>query len=230
MTNERKSRSKRNRSKFTKSNKEIRTMGYGMNYTKEMRSFISANYKGISSKSLAERFNERFGTSVTECMMKSYKGNHKLSSGLDGRFKKGQQPHNKGVKMPKEVYEKAKHTMFKKGIIPPNHKPVGTESVRNNHKKGEFYVYVKVAEPNIWRMKHVLEWEKHYGKKTKGKVIIFLDGNPLNTHVSNLELIDRSTHLRMNKDGLRYENQEATKAGIGLAQYIEKVSSAKKKI
>lgn len=199
-------------------------------YTPEEKKFIKGFAFGHSYAEITDAVNNKFGIELSISQVKAFLKNHKITTGRTGRFEKGQQAHNKGMKMPKEVYEKAKHTMFKKGIIPPNHKPVGTESIRNNHKKGEFYVYVKVAEPNIWRMKHVLEWEKHHGKKPKGKVIIFLDGNPLNTHISNLELIDRSTHFRMNKDGLRYENQEATKAGISLAQYIEKVSSAKKKI
>lgn len=79
-------------------------------------------------------------------------------------------------------------------------------------------------------MKHVLVWEEHNGKTPSGKVITFLDGNSMNTDLSNLALIDRGTHAMMNQMGLRYENQEATKAAIGLAEYIAKVSKVKKKL
>lgn len=192
-------------------------------YTEEMRVFILNNYKGISTKELAGRFNEKFGTNVTVGMMKSYKGNHKLNSGLDGYFAKGSAPHNKGLKMSTEVYEKAKATMFKKGHTPYNHKPIGSERVNVDG-----YVEIKVAEPNTWRLKHNVIYEKAYGKIPKSHVVIFLDGNKLNLDSTNLKLISRKELLIMNRYGLFQNNAELTEVATNIAKIIDKQNERKK--
>lgn len=198
-------------------------MGYGMKYTDEMRQFILENYKGISAKELSERINARFGTCVTANMMKSYKGNHKLDSGLDGRFVKGQQSHNKGMKMPAEVYEKAKATMFQKGSMPHNHKPVGSERVNVDG-----YIEIKVAEPKKWRLKHDVIWEQHNGKIPKDSVVVFLNQDKLNVDISNLKLIKRSELLIMNRYGLYGENAEINDTATNLAKLIDTTNRIKR--
>lgn len=194
-----------------------------MKYTDEMREFILENYKGISANTLANLFNSRFGTCVTAGMMKSYKGNYKLDSGLDGRFIIGQQSHNKGVKMPKEVYEKAKHTMFKKGNVPHNHKPVGSERVNVDG-----YTEVKVVEPRKWRLKHNLIWEQHNGKIPRGYVVVFLDRDKLNLDISNLKLIRRSELLIMNRYDLYGEDAAVTDTATNLAKLIDSTNRIKR--
>lgn len=60
--------------------------------------------------------------------------------------------------MPANVYEKARKTMFRKGNIPANHKPIGYERIN-----ADGYIEVKVAEPNKFRLKH--RW---FGKRISG--------------------------------------------------------------
>lgn len=199
-------------------------MSHSMNYTDEMREFILVNYKGITAQELADRFNAKFGTDVSADKMKSYKGNHKLNSGLTGRFVKGQVSHNKGVKMSKEVYEKAKHTMFAKGHVPHNHKKVGSERVNVDG-----YIEIKVEEPKKWRLKHNVVWEQHNGKIPRGSVVIFLDGNKMNIVIENLKLIKRSELLIMNKYSLYGETAEATDVATNLARLIDATNVAKRK-
>lgn len=163
---------------------------YGMKYTDEMKQFIYDNYKGISTSELAEKFNIKFGTQVSVSSMKSYMGNHKLRNGLDGRFEKGHKPHNKGMKMSNDVYEKVKHTMFRKGHIPQNHKPVGSERVNVDG-----YVEVKIEEPNKWKLKQRVIWEKEKGPIPKGSSVIFLDGNRFNFDINNLRCVTRAELL-----------------------------------
>src|SRR5690348_12989 len=50
-------------------------------YAPEIRHFISENVKGTTTRDLAKVVNEKFGTDFTESKMKSYKTNHKLTSG-----------------------------------------------------------------------------------------------------------------------------------------------------
>lgn len=194
---------------------------YGMKYTDEMKQFILDNYKGRYNQELADLFNQKFNTNITSRMIKSYKANNKLNSGLTGKFRKGQTPHNKGKKMPKEVYEKVKHTMFAKGNVPPNHRPVGSERIS---KDG--YIEVKVAEPNKWRLKQRVVYEEAKGKISEGCPIIFLDGNKRNFDIDNLRCVTRSELLYLNCNGLNNSN-EITETGILMAR-LDRTKNKKK--
>lgn len=194
---------------------------YGMKYTDEMKQFILDNYKGRYNQELADLFNQKFNTNITSRTIKSYKANNKLNSGLSGKFRKGQAPHNKGKKMPKEVYEKVKHTMFAKGNVPPNHRPVGSERIS---KDG--YIEVKVAEPNKWRLKQRVVYEEAKGKIPEGCPIIFLDGNKRNFDIDNLRCVTRSELLYLNCNGLNNSN-EITETGILMAR-LDRAKNKKK--
>ena len=186
-----------------------------------MKQFILDNYKGRYNQELADLFNQKFNTNVTSRTIKSYKANNKLNSGLSGKFRKGQTPHNKGKKMPKEVYEKVKHTMFANGNVPPNHRPVGSERIS---KDG--YIEVKVAEPNKWRLKQRVVYEEAKGKIPEGCTIIFLDGNKLNLNIDNLKCVTRSELLYLNRNGLNNSN-EITETGILMAR-LDRAKNKKK--
>lgn len=186
-----------------------------------MKQFILDNYKGRYNQELADLFNQKFNTKITSRTIKSYKANNKLNSGLTGKFRKGQTPHNKGKKMPKEVYEKVKHTMFAKGNVPPNHRPVGSERIS---KDG--YIEVKVAEPNKWRLKQRVVYEEAKGKIPEGCTIIFLDGNKRNFDIDNLRCITRSELLYLNCNGLNNSN-EITETGILMAR-LDRTKNKKK--
>ena len=195
-----------------------------MKYTDEMKQFILDNYKGRYNQELVDLFNQKFNTNITSRTIKSYKANNNLNSGLTGKFRKGQTPHNKGKKMPKEVYEKVKHTMFAKGNVPPNHRPVGSERIS---KDG--YIEVKVAEPNKWRLKQRVVYKEAKGKIPEGCTIIFLDGNKRNFDIDNLRCITRSELLYLNCNGLNNSN-EITETGILMARLDSAKNKRKKKL
>ena len=199
-------------------------MGYGMKYTDEMRQFILDNYKGIYAKELAEKFNERFGTKVTAKAMKSYRTRYGLDSGLTGYFPKGHVPANKGKKMPPEVYEKCKGTMFKKGQVPVNYMPVGSERINVDG-----YVEVKVKDPKTWELKHRIVWEEANGPVPKGSAIIMLDGDKTNCELSNLRLVKRNELLIINRHSLFQDDAEINATAVNLAKMIDAINSKKKK-
>ena len=66
--------------------------------------------------------------------------NHKISSGLTGRFEKGHVPYNKGKKFPGTGNKAA----FKKGNIPVNKMKVGEDAISSDG-----YVKTKIADPNV---------------------------------------------------------------------------------
>ena len=110
---------------------------------------------------------------------------------IAARFGKGHVPANKGKRMPEDVYAKVSQTMFRKGNKPANHRPVGSERVS---KDG--YVEVKVSEPNRWRQKHRVVWEKTNGPIPTGYNIQFRNKNRQDIRLENLYMISRAEQLR----------------------------------
>lgn len=161
----------------------------------EMAKFIIENQYHRSAKEMARLFNEHFNTdAMTAKKIKTFRHNHHLSSGLTGRFEKGHSPVNKGVKGLK--YSGSEKGWFKKGNIPVNHRPVGSERI-----SVDGYIEIKVAEPNKWKLKQRVVYEEKYGKIPDGHVLIFLDRNPLNCTLENLILAPRSVLGVVNKTG-----------------------------
>ena len=90
------------------------------------------------------------------------------------------------------------------------------------------FVYVKVAEPTIWRMKHIMEWEKHNGPVPKGKAIIFADGNPQNTDIDNLVMVSRSQLAVMNRWGIHGYDKQTAEVAANVASLKIVVSERKR--
>ena len=107
------------------------------------------------------------------------------------RFKKGSVPPNKGKKMSPEVYEKVKETMFKKGHSPVNHREVGSERINVDG-----YIETKVAEPNVWRLKHRIIWEQHNGVIPAGYNVQFKNHNTQDCRIENLYIISKAEQMR----------------------------------
>lgn len=107
------------------------------------------------------------------------------------RFTKGHIPQNKGKKVSLEVYEKMSHTMFKKGHISENKREVGAERVNVYG-----YIEIKVAEPNVWRLKHRIVWEQHNGAIPTGYNVQFKNHNTQDCRIENLYLISKAEQMR----------------------------------
>ena len=198
-------------------------------YTYEEREFLKDYTPGHSYKEIKEAFNSKF-PEITLSQIIGFIKNNGLNTGRTGRFEKGHIPHNKGKKMPKDVHEKCKGTMFKQGHIPKNKKFIGAEEIRSDG-----YIWVKVSDkPKVktsenWRQKQRLVWERANGPIPDGYVIIFRDNNRLNCELSNLSLISSSEHMIMNNMGIRL-GQETIDTSIGIAKVmnlIEKKGSKK---
>lgn len=109
--------------------------------------------------------------------------------------KKGDVPHNKGVKMRPDVYARCKGTMFKKGNLPANTKEDGFLSLRNS--KGFKCIYVRVALGKwVPYSRHI--WEQHNGAIPPNHIIAFKDGNWQNCDISNLTLMSREENMKRN--------------------------------
>lgn len=198
-------------------------------YSKEQIQFLRDNVKGITLKQLTERFNNYFGTNLSEQAIAMQKSKYGLKSGIvGGRFEKGSIPHNKGKRMSKEQYDICSKTMFKPGSKPKNTDPIGTEKLL-----ADGYVWVKVNDkPKVpkkknWKQKHKLLWEQEYGPVPDGSVVIFKDGDPTHIELDNLECVTKAQLLILNKKKLIHSNKQITETGIAVAKLIDAVNKKK---
>lgn len=203
-------------------------------YTPEMQQFIADNVVGTKNDDLAAMVNEKFGTNITEAAISSYKCHKGLKSGLDFKRKKGDPPNATSWKKGHVSYNKGKKGLkipgsekgwFKKGDKPKNWTPVGTERVR-----GDGYVWVKVAEPNLWQLKRRVVWEQHNGPIPRGQNIIYKDQNRLNTDISNLMPVTDAQLAMMKAKGLYTDQPELTEAGANVAKLLVGVNRANKRM
>lgn len=225
--------------KSYKSNHKIRSGRYNIDYSKktyynqllntEQTEFLKSIYLGISNRECTRLMNEKFGLSLTCTQIKGQKRRLKLDSGLDGRFKKGCKPNDHCFK---KGERNGIETEYKKGHVPMNWCPVGTERV-----KADGYLYVKISDVRgvkyahliNWKQKHVIVWEDTYGPVPEDSCLIFLDGDKTNTDISNLACITKSQRLIMYKKKLMYHDPELTKAGINIAKLIDAANKKKKR-
>lgn len=180
-------------------------------YTPEMIEYLKEITPGTPIKEVTKKFNSKFNLNIKFSTLWATVKRHKISNGRDTKFKKGQVAFNKG----KSFYAGGKSilTQFKKGNIPANYKPIGSECITVDG-----YTKIKIGDPNKWISKHIFLYEKAYGKVPKGSVIIFADGDKSNFNLDNLLCITRAQLAVMNKNKLIYSDTELTKTGLNIAK------------
>ena len=183
--------------------------------TKEQHDYLVSIQKNKTSRDVANEMNQKFGLSLTEKQIKSYRRNNNLNSGLTGRFEKGRTPHNKGKKYPNMPKNSGQ---FKKGKRPPNYVPVGTINYTTDG-----YPKEKIGEPNKWVLKHRKVWEEHHGPIPKGYSVCFLDRDKTNYDISNLILLSNEELARMNQNNYFSSDPELTKLGAGITKLSRKI-------
>jgi hypothetical protein len=121
---------------------------------------------------------------------------------LSTRFKSGQKPWNKGVKVkeviPQESLKRMAKTQFKKGNKPHNYytEEKGVITIRTD-KRGIQYYHIKLSD-SIWEPLHRHLWQLCYGPIPQGSIVVFKDGNPMNCFISNLQCITKAENALRN--------------------------------
>ena len=188
-------------------------------WTDEEKEYLASIVKGSTYKEITEKMNDKFEYNFSEEQVKGMMYRNKLTTGTGGYFKKGSTHWKKGLKR----YMGANKTSFKKGTIPPNQVPIGTESIT----KGG-YIKVKVGEPNKWKLKQRYIYEQHYGEIPNNCNVIFADKNIRNFDINNLILVSKAEMLILNNNKLIFEDKELTKVGVNIAKVIDKAKKRSK--
>ncbi len=200
-----------------------------LGYPQEFLDFVTKEAPGRSNKELHELVCRQFGPDlITFGHLKAFKKNHKISSGLDGRFVKGQESFNKGKTwddfMPKESQKRSRATTFKKGNRPHNHLQIGSVIHTTDG-----YLIRKIGEPNVWEFVHRATWEERNGPVPDGQMVSFKDGDKDNCSIDDLMLISLAENAMMNTRGLRFDRAEATEVGLTIAKMHLQIREKRKK-
>ena len=186
------------------------------NYTAAQLLWVCNNRKAYQLQMFAAKFNEIFGTDYKVSRLNSLCKRYGWKTGRTGRFEKGHvnvTPHKRFTTP----------TSFKKGNIPVSTLPVGSVVVRSDGLQ-----QTKIAEPNVWRLTHILGWEAVNGPLPKGHVLKFKDGNKANIDLNNLELISRAELLRLNHHRYNDMPDELKPSVLSLAKLEVKTFSLQK--
>ena len=205
---------------------------YQKRWPQGMYEYIRDNSWGVSSQEMADMVNGKFGTNFTAQRMKVFRQKNGIRSGLTGWFQREHAPGNKGKKideyMSPETRAKVRATAFKKGHVPANFLPVGTERVTKDK-----YRIVKVQDEgelwDRWKYVHRLVWVEANGPVPDGYCICFKDGNHLNCNLDNLVLVKRSELSAMVKKGYLSENPDTTMCGLAVVKLMAAAKERRKK-
>ena len=188
-------------------------------YTEEEKTFLREYIPGHHHRDTAEAFSRLF-RNVTVDQIKSYASRNKILTGYNGS--EGMGSWNKG-----ESYHaggKSIQTQFKKGNMPHNTLPIGSE-----HLETDGFIRVKIADPDIWEQKHRLIWQQANRPIEKDEIVVFLDGNRKNFDLSNLRCISRRIHSVINHLHLHYCDNETFNAVCLTAELYLTIAKAKKR-
>ncbi|WP_286903145.1 HNH endonuclease signature motif containing protein [Vreelandella sedimenti] len=152
-------------------------------------------YPDTDNKTLARIFRRSKFSIKNQASLYGWKKSEAHMAEKPGCFKAGSSPWNKGTNYSAPGTER---TRFKKGHMPPNWKPIGTERIT---KDG--YLQRKLTDTGNpsrdWVAVSHIEWEKHNGRPVpKGHAVVFRDEDNRNFAGENLELISRADLMRRN--------------------------------
>lgn len=170
--------------------------------TEEQDRYLRENVKGKTVMELAEMINQEFGTKLTAAQIKTYKKNHGIVSGVNTRFKKGNQP--------------------------VNTQNVGTIKKRDDGYWWCKYYDDKVPSRKNWEQIHRHMWEEANGPVPDDCFVIFKDGNRDNLELSNLMLVTKQEALIMSSKQLFKNDKELTEVGANIAKMMAMANNRKK--
>ena len=192
-------------------------------WSDEEKEYLKEIVTGRSHKEIIKMMNDKFEYQGTENQIKGALTRYGLNTGLTGQFTKEHTPWNKGKK---GLSIGGKETWFKKGHQPINHRKVGSERITVDG-----YTEIKVAEPNKWRLKHRVMYEKYHNVELNpNQLVIFADRDKSNMSKENLLLVDNNQLLVLNHNKLINEDAELTKVGVNVANLIIKIRESYKRI
>ena len=193
----------------------IKTSHTVSGYTKEMNSWLLDNYpKYHSFVELANAFNKKFGTDYSNC---------RLAKHCERALKIHNPVKRSEIKLKKSRYFNS--GMFVKGAPRNNALPIGTMRYNSD---GRPFIKVKESDGSAgprdgvghnyrepyWKPLQKKIWEDHYGEVPEGYVVCSLTGDPNDTDIHNIGIVDKRGTTIMAREGWWTDNRVITGDGI----------------
>lgn len=83
---------------------------------------------------------------------------------------------------------------FKRGHTPTNKAPIGAVRFRT-HSGDSSRAWIKVSEPNTWRLRAVVVWESVNGVLPHGMIVHHRNRDTTDDAIGNLEAVSRAAHI-----------------------------------
>ncbi len=160
-------------------------------FKEEYTEYIREIAPGRTKQQISDMLYEKFGARLTVQQLKNHMITQKITSGVDCKFKKGQESPTRGKNISKI--------------------PVGT--IRQ-YDAGN---YVKI-EPGKHETLGRYIWKKEKGPIPKGMVVRYKDNNPNNVDIENLYLVDKRVSGLMNKQGIYKQGREYIDTALLVAE------------
>lgn len=88
--------------------------------------------------------------------------------------------------------------------------PIGTVTIRTRHKRGGVKrAWVKIAQPNVWKLRAQDVWEAFHGPLPAGMGVHHKDEDTLNDAIGNLEAVTKAAHLAEHRAGFDHAKRIA---------------------
>ena len=175
----------------------------------EQVSWITEQYQTYTAAILLNMFNEKYAHRLTMEQFKNVLAKHEIKS---------------ETKFTDKVGYEVNETAFKKGGIHPTAVPVGSELIEGG------YTRVKVAEPNVWKSKHIIVYEQHFGPVKKGEVVRFKYGNKRDFSPENLFKTTLRGHGFLSKYQLLSQPKPVQESLLLLTQVRDKTDEIKESL
>lgn len=179
-------------------NRKVLTKGRSDLFSKRQIQYMIDHQRGISRAQLTDQLNRHFGSEFNVRQIDNYLKRRGIKNGRNTRLTTGSKPWNKGSK----GVCKPNAGSFSKGQRPVNHKPVGHERIADG------YILIKTDQVNPYtgtkgwyRHKHRVLWEQAHGPVPKDCIVSFIDGDPMNCVLENLEMISLAEKTYLNRNG-----------------------------
>jgi len=88
--------------------------------------------------------------------------------------------------------------------------------------------HIKIAEPNVFALKHRHVWEKHFGPVPDKHVIAFKNQDKTDCRIENLILMHKSEMVRYSQSFHKLANPETNETCLIMAKVKAKAAKLKK--
>lgn len=106
-------------------------------------------------------------------------------------------------KTPRQIQSQAHDIGVRNGLQQKAHHLARYRPVGSTRLDKDGYVVIKIADPCTWKRAQLVEWEKYHEPiNIRKEMLLFLDGNRQNYHISNLYKIPRAMIAIFNRNNL----------------------------